>query len=337
MLVIVRAFGAAFFVFIATFTMAHAQSKDAFIRQLPSAAEIEAAYPLGGSDPVDAAARRAAAFKVTAIVLAKSNGRNGAPSNLDTAEFDVYRAYSDQGPYKVREAMDWPQAFCGGDKDCERFDSLVLDYVWRDKRKAEAFGQEFRDKLFAGKEAMLPDELRYSKAKRDTETGVALMTFLGGIAAGLFAAAPWARAREGAITSLGSGVSKSSGFMTYNARNHVSIGEKRLGTTVTSMRIDDALSSAMDLGAPVRVGIGWTFWRNWALCVKGPAETVREPFLSFVIQTFLVTPLLGAIGLIAAAILGFAVRSGHVSVFSMAFVAAYTAALMLKNLLAWRA
>jgi hypothetical protein len=125
--------------------------------------------------------------------------------------------------------------------------------------------------------------------------------------------------------------------MTYNSRNHLNIGQKKLGTTVTSMRIDDALEAAMDLGAPVRVGLGWTFWRNWALCVKGPAETVREPFLSFVIQTFLVTPILGVIGVIAAALLGAAAGSGHVSVFSMAFVAAYTAALMLKNILAWRA
>ena len=332
-----RAFCAALSFCLTLAAPAQAQKSDYFLKQMPTAAEIEAAYPLGGSDPVDAAARRAAAFKLAGVVIAKSNGRNGAPANLSAAEFDVYRAYSDQGPLKVREAMGWPAVFCGGDKDCDRFDSLVLDYVWRDKKKAEAFGHDFRDKLFVGKETMLPDKLRYSKAKRDADTGAAMLTLLAGLAAGLFAAAPWAIAREGAITSLGSGVTKSNGGMTYNARNHVNIGQKRLGTTVTSMRVDDALNDAMNLGAPVRVGFGWTFWRNWALCVKGPAEAVREPFLSFVIQTFLVTPLLGAIGVVAAAILGAAVGSGHVSVFSMAFVAVYTAALMLKNLLAWRA
>lgn len=332
-----HALGAVLALFLFFLSSAQAQGSDYFLKQMPTAAEIEAAYPLGGSDPVDAAARRAAAFKVVGIVLAKSNGRNGAPSNLSAGEFEVYRTYSDDGPFAVRKAMGWPPAFCGGDKDCERFDSLVLDYVWRNKKEAAAFGYDIRDTLFAGKESMLPDDMRYSKAKRDTDTGVAFMTLLAGLAAGLFAAAPWSIAREGAITSLGSGVTKSSGGMTYNSRNHVTIGKKKLGTTVTSLRVDDALSAAMDLGAPVRVGLGWTFWRNWALCIKGPVETVREPFLSFVIQTFLVTPILGGVGLIAAAILGAAVGSGHVSVFSMAFVAVYTAGLIVKNLLAWRA
>lgn len=332
-----RALCAALICCLSSLSAAQAQNPDYFVKQMPTAAEIEAAYPFGGSDPVDAAARRAAAFKVVGIVLAKSNGRNGAPSNLSAAEFEVYRTYSDDGPFAVRKAMGWPPAFCGGDKDCERYDSLVLDYLWRNKKKAAAFGYDVRDKLFAGKESMLPDDMRYSKAERDAGTGVALLTLLGGLAAGLLAAAPWSIAREGAITSLGSGVTKSSGGMTYNSRNHVGIGKKKLGTTVTSMRVDDALSAAMELGAPVRVGLGWTFWRNWALCVKSPVETVREPFLSFVIQTFLVTPILGAVGVVAAAILGAAVGSGHVSVFSMAFVATYTAGLMVKNILAWRA
>ncbi len=308
-----------------------------FLKQMPASEEIDAAFPLEGRDPVDAAARRAAAYKLVGIVIAKSEGRNGAPSNLSAAEFDIYRAYSDQGPADVRVAMGWPAVFCSGDKDCERFDSLVLDYVWRDKRKAEAFGSEFRNKLFSGKEALLPDNLRYSKQKRDADTGVAVMTLLAGLAVGLFAASPWAKAREGVIKSLGSGITKSSGGLTYNARNHLNIGDKRLGTTITSMRLDDALTHAMNLGAPVRVGLGWSFWRNWALCVKGPTETVREPFLSFVIQTFAVTPILGCVGLVAAAILGAAVGSGHVSVFAMSFVAAYTVGLVLKNMLAWRA
>ncbi|GJL93310.1 hypothetical protein [Hyphococcus sp.] len=308
-----------------------------YMKQLPAAADIEAAYPLGGKDPVDAAARRAAAYKLMGVVLAKSNGRNGAPGNLNAAEFDVYRTYSDNGPSNVRSEMGWPPVFCSGDKDCERFDSLVLDYVWRDKKKSRPFGAEFRDKLFAGKEVMLPDELRYSKAKRDADTGAALLTLLAGLAVGLFAASPWARAREGAITSLGSGVTKMGGGMTYNSRNHLTVGDKRLGTTVTSMRLDDALTSAMDLGAPVRVGLGWTFWRHWALCVKGPAETVREPVFSFFIQTLVVTPILGVVGFIAAALLGAAVGSGHVSVFAMSFVAAYVLGLIVKNILAWLA
>lgn len=341
MILAIRAFCAACVLFALGTAQAYAFDAAHFMRKLPTAAEIEAAYPLGGEDPVDAAARRAAAFKLVGVVIAKSNGRNGAPSNLGTAEYDVYRTYNDDGPSTVRKAMGW-SPFCAGDKDCERFDSLVLDYMWRNKKKAKAFGHDVRDKLFAGKEDMLPDDMRYSNVKggdsvEAARTGVALLTFVGGLAAGLFAAAPWSFAREGAITSLGSGVAKSSGGMTYNSRNHVGVGAKKLGTTITSLRIDDALGEAMTLGAPVRVGVGWSFWRHWALCVKGPAETVREPFLSFFIQTFLVTPILGAVGVVAAAILGAAVGSGHVSVFSMAFVATYTAGVIVKNLLAWRA
>lgn len=320
---------------------AHAQDSARFLRNMPTIEQIEEAFPLGGDDPVDAAARQVAAFKVAGDVIAAGpEGRNGSLANMNPVEAKAYDAYSITAPQAVRDEMGWPRVVCAGNADCIRYDTLVTDYVWRDKKKSDAFRAEFREKLFAGKEAMLPDRHRYNKATRDGQTFNAVLTLVGGLVLGLFVAQPLRRAREGEIRSLGSGVIKqtqSAITLTYNSRNHITIGDKKLGTTVTSPRIDDALTSAMDLGGPVRVGIGWTFWRNWALCVRGPAETVREPFFSFVLQTFIVIPVLTLFAIVAAAFLGPITGSGHVAVFAMAFVPAYAAGQVIKNVRAWLA
>lgn len=311
---------------------------EGFIRQLPTAEEIDAAFPLGGPDPVEAAAKRSAAYRLVGVVIAESNGRDGSPANLSPVESTAYRQYSDAGPVSVRQEMGWPRVGFGGNRDIERYDNLLTDYVWRNKGMAEEFAAEFSKKLFAGKEHLLPETFLETRAQRALISFSGLLALFFGICVGTAIAKPWKFFREGVLVSMGSGIAKTTPglvSMTYLERNHLSLGDKRWGTTALSPRIDAALEAALESRFPIRVGMGRTVFRNWALSVKSPAEAVREPVITFCLHTFFLLPIVTLLAVVCAAFMGPATGSGLVALFSMAAAASFGAGLVFKNLLAW--
>ena len=295
---------AAFVLMIGAFvSAAHAQNS-AYLDQLPARADIEAAFPLGGDDPVDAAARQIAAFSIVSDTILKTARDRG--SDFTATEQAAYNAARFEALFRVREGLGYPRVACGDNEECWRFDNLLLDYQWRDEKKAAAFRQEFAAKLYPSGGAPSAMRLDPSASPATVSAGFRPMQWLGilgGLAAGLFLTWPGGAIIRGQVTALGSGIVRDQGLETFNRRHRIKIGTKKLGTSVTSARIDDALLSALNSGSNAAVGAGWVMWFRWILSVSADGDTEREGFISFAGRTIPLVPLLA---LIAGAVSGIA-------------------------------
>ena len=282
----------------------------AYLKALPAPAEIEAAFPIEGDDRIDAAAKQQAAFSLAADAINERARERKTMIRFTPEEAALHTAYSVDASNRIRKSMGYPTLGCGGDKDCERFDALYREYLWRSKKKSAAFKAEFREKFPAAAAAVLPPaaaEAARAVAGGDVRTTDWLL-ILAAVSLGAAAARPWKAVYRGQITQMGSGVSRtSSGIIseTFNRRNRIKIGAKKLGETVTSMRMDDALMSAMHSGSDAAVGTGWVLWWRWILSVNCDGEKEREPFLSFLTRTLILSPLFAVV---AALIAGFGAR-----------------------------
>jgi len=327
-----------FFV-LATFAgfCASAGAQDiSYLKSLPTPAEIEAAFPIDGDDRIDAAAKQQAAFSLVADAINNRAKERRTMVKFTPEESELHGLYAIDASNRIRTSIGYPILGCGGDKDCERFDNLYREYLWLSKKKSAAFRAEFRQK-FPAAAMTLPAAGATTGPGGDVKMFDWLL-IMAAIALGVAAARPWKAVYRGRITQMGSGVARtSSGVIseTFNRRNRVTIGAKKLGETVTSTRMDDALLNAMQSGAEAAVGTGWVLWWRWILSVDCGGDKEREPFLSFLTRTLILSPLFA---IIAALIAGFGARlflplniAGPIGIFVLVFGLTQ----IVSNTLAW--
>ncbi|WOI54680.1 hypothetical protein [Parvularcula sp. LCG005] len=320
------------FVFALSVGSADAQNPN-YLKTLPTPEELEAAFPLGGEDPIDAAARQAAAFSIVSdTILLTARDRKSDFTPPERAAFDNYKYTAE---HRIRASQGWPKLGCGSNADCQRYENLLIDYQWRDKKKSRAFEKEFKEKLYGN--YSVPEHMPVATAATSDVQFRPLQwaAILIGLGLGVFAAQPHRAKLQGPVSVLGSGITDSQGFETFNRRHRVTIGDRKLGTTITSANIDDALHHALQSGDRATVGVGWMLWMRWILSVRHGSDIEREGPLSFLARTVLLTPL---VTIIAVLVSGFILNmfAGPVIVFlATTFLLAFGVTQMVTNFRSW--
>lgn len=265
-----------------------------YLDSLPTQTEIEEAFPLGGEDPIDSAARQTAAFSIVSdTILKTARERKADFTPQERLAYDAARFDADA---RIRESFGWDKLGCGSDADCYRYEEAVIDYQRGDKKKAKAFRRDFQTRLYGN--TVMPDNMSgASMSLSDVKVAPTdWIAILVGLALGILAAHPFRALRRGVVTALGSGIVREAGLETFNRRHRIKIGNTKLGTTITSARMDDALINSLNSGGESVVGVGWILWMRWILSVRQGGETEREGLVSFLSRTLLLIPVASAIG-----------------------------------------
>lgn len=305
---------AAFFLACLAIWAAPPGQAQAYLNDLPSPAEIEAAFPITGEGDarLHSAARQEAAFAYFSTIIFREADKRSKTRTFTAQEQAAYTALNDEPKARIRAELGFPEFVCGRDQTCHKYEALVTDYSWRNKKMSAPLNKEIEAAFGLEK---TPDPRPAAVA------WFILLTWALAPVAGFLVARPWGVIYRGEIGSVGSGmVAEGGGLfrMVEVKRNHLEIGGRKVGDFVMTQRMDDALMAAADAGGPVKLGIGRVLHLRWLLSVAAGGKTERAHLGGALLRQIVLIPFFTVVAVILALLV-----AGMISGPALALAAAF--------------
>lgn len=321
---------AAFVVLGAFLAIAAPAAAQAYLNDIPSPEEIEAAFPITGEGDarLDAAARQEAAFSYFSTIIYRAANKRSKPMTFTPQEQALYDALSDQPKARIRADLGFPPRLCGPDKTCQKYEDLVIDYSWRNKKMSAPLNREI--------------EAAFGLNQKDPRSAALgwtiLFMWIAAPVAGFLLARPWGVIYSGEIGSIGSGVVMEGGGLFRMAevrRNHLQIGRRKIGDFVMTQRMADALDDAAGTGGPVKLGIGRVLHLRWLLSVAAAGRTERAHAGGALLRQIVLIPFFSLVAAVLALIVVSIFAGPYIALAAAFFFIGAGVGQFLTNLRAW--